>query len=103
MGFYKHYRGGPLINVFLRVYLDGFRLSSRFDFQPKKQSSFYIFGVIVDSRGFYLFFGVFIGMVFLTFFVNGEIICIQEYELNLAMVLGNYSFCFMSAKGVCPY
>ena len=32
-----------------------------------------------------------------------EMKCIQEYELNLAMVLGKYSFCFMSAKRVCAY
>ena len=48
--FYRHYRGGgPLINVFLRVYFDVFRRSLRFNFRASKQSSFYIFGVIVDS------------------------------------------------------
>ena len=49
--FYRHYRGGPLINVFLRVYFDVFRQSSRFNFRPSKQSSFYVFGVFVHSRG----------------------------------------------------
>ena len=29
----------------------GFRKSSRFNFRPSKQSSFYDFGVFVDSRG----------------------------------------------------
>ena len=43
--------GGPLINVFLRVYFDVFRQSSRCNFRPSKQSSFYVFGVFVDSRG----------------------------------------------------
>ena len=43
--------GGALINVFLRVYFDVFRTSSRFNFRTSKQSSFYVFGVFVDSRG----------------------------------------------------
>ena len=43
--------GGGLINVFLRVYFDVFRQSSCFNFRPSKQSSFYVFGVFVDSRG----------------------------------------------------
>ena len=48
--FYRHYMGRPLINVFLRVYFDVFRQCSRFNFRQSKQSSFYIFGVFVDSR-----------------------------------------------------
>ena len=78
MIFFIAIKGGPLINVFLRVYFnffylfyggfykhyrgdhdkrisegffDVFRQCSRFNFSPTKQSSFYIFGVIVDSRG----------------------------------------------------
>ena len=43
--------GGPLINVFLRVYFDVFRQSSCFNFRPSEQSSFNVFGVFVDSRG----------------------------------------------------
>ena len=43
--------GGALRNVFLRVYFDVFRQSSRFNFRPSKQGSFYVFGVFVDSRG----------------------------------------------------
>ena len=43
--------GGPLINVFLRVYFDVFRKSSRFNFRPSKQSSFCVFGIFGDSRG----------------------------------------------------
>ena len=43
-------RGTP-DNVFLRVYFDGFRQSSRFNLRRSKQSSFYVVGVIVDSRG----------------------------------------------------
>ena len=43
--------GEPLINVFLRVYFDGFRQTSRFNFRQSKQRSFYVFGVFVDSRG----------------------------------------------------
>ena len=31
---------GPLINVFLKVYFDVFRQSSRFNFRPSKQHSF---------------------------------------------------------------
>ena len=38
-------------NVFLRVYFDVFRKITRFLFRPSKQSSFYVFGVFVDSRG----------------------------------------------------
>ena len=48
---------------------DVFRRSSRFNFRPSKQSSFYIFGVFVDSRErvvtelvIYVF-GVFIGII----------------------------------------
>ena len=46
-------RGGPLINVFLRVYFDVLRQSSCFNFHPSKQSSFYVFGVfeIVEGGG----------------------------------------------------
>ena len=44
-------RGGPLWNVFMRVYFDVFRQSMRFNFRPSKQSSFYVYGVFVDSRG----------------------------------------------------
>ena len=43
--------GGPLINVFLRVYFDVCQQSSRCIFRPSKQSSFYVYGVFVDSRG----------------------------------------------------
>ena len=43
--------GGPLINVFLRVYFDVFQQTSRLKFCSSKQSSFYVFGVFVDSRG----------------------------------------------------
>ena len=43
--------GGALINVFLRVYFDVFRRSSRFNFRRSKQSSFYVFLVFVDGRG----------------------------------------------------
>ena len=43
--------GGPLINVFLRVYFDVFRKSSRFNFRTSKQSSFYVFRVFGDSIG----------------------------------------------------
>ena len=42
--------GGP-DNVFLRVYFDVFRQTSRFKFRLSKQSSFYVFRVFVDSRG----------------------------------------------------
>ena len=42
---------GPLVNVFLRVYFDVFRQSLCFNFRTSKQSSFYVFGVFVDSRG----------------------------------------------------
>ena len=52
MGFlYALYKGGTLINVFRRVYFHVFRQSSRFKVRPSKQSSFYVFGVFVDSRG----------------------------------------------------
>ena len=40
-----------MINVFLRVYFDVFRQSSRFNFRPSKHSSFYVFGIFLDSRG----------------------------------------------------
>ena len=43
--------GGLLINVFLRVYFDVFRQSSPFNFRQSKHSSFYVFGVFVDSSG----------------------------------------------------
>ena len=43
--------GGTPDNVFLRVYFDVFRQSSRFNFRPSKQSSFYILNVFVDNRG----------------------------------------------------
>ena len=43
--------GGPQVNVFLRVYFDAFRQTLRFNFRPSKQSSFYIFGIFVYSRG----------------------------------------------------
>ena len=42
--------GGPLVNVFLRPYFDVFRQNSRFNFCPSKQTSFYVFGLFVDSR-----------------------------------------------------
>ena len=38
-----------MINVFLSIYFDVFRQSSRFNFCPLKQSSFNICGVFVDS------------------------------------------------------
>ena len=38
------------IGELLRVYFDIFRQSSLLNFPPYKQSSFYIFGVLVDSR-----------------------------------------------------
>ena len=44
-------RGGPLVNVFLRAYFDVFPQSSRFNFRPSKQSSFYVLGVLYISRG----------------------------------------------------
>ena len=40
-----------MINVFLRVYSDVFRQSLRFNFRRSKQSSFYVFGLLVDGRG----------------------------------------------------
>ena len=40
-----------MINVFLRVFLDDFRQTSRFNYCPSKESSFYLFGVFVDCRG----------------------------------------------------
>ena len=43
--------GGPLINVFLRVFFDVFQESSRLNFRPCKQSSLYVFGLLVHSRG----------------------------------------------------
>ena len=42
---------GPLIKVFLRVYFDVFRQTTRFNFRPSKHDSFYVYGVFVDSRG----------------------------------------------------
>ena len=43
-------RGGATMkNVFLKVYFDGFRQSSRFNFCLSKQRWFYVFGVFVDS------------------------------------------------------
>ena len=49
-----------LDNVFLRVYFNVFRQSSRFHFRTSKQSSFYGFGVYVDSRGGFYVVGVFV-------------------------------------------
>ena len=43
--------GGPRINIFLMVYFDVFRQSSRLNFRTSKQSSLYLLGVFVDSRG----------------------------------------------------
>ena len=43
--------GGPVINVFVRVYFDVFRQSSRCNLCPSKQSSLYVFRVFVDSKG----------------------------------------------------
>ena len=40
-----------MINVFLRVYFEVFRQSSRFNFRRSKQSSFYVFGVFLHCRG----------------------------------------------------
>ena len=37
------WEGNPLLYFF--------RQSTRFNFRPSKQSSFYVFGVVVDSRG----------------------------------------------------
>ena len=37
--------------IFLRVYFDVFRQSSRFNFRQSKQSSFYVFWVFVHSGG----------------------------------------------------
>ena len=57
-----------MINVFLRVYFDVFRQSPCINFRPSEQSSLYVFGVFVDSRGgvtelvIYVF-GVFIGII----------------------------------------
>ena len=42
--------GGPLVNVFLRVYFDDCRQRSRYNFRPLKQRPYYVFGVFVDSR-----------------------------------------------------
>ena len=51
MNFTLSWGGGPLINVFLRVYFDVCRQSVRFNFRPSKQGSFFVFGVLVDSTG----------------------------------------------------
>ena len=47
--FLQAFKGGPVINVFLRVCFDDFRKSSRFNFRPSKQISFYVLGVFVDT------------------------------------------------------
>ena len=44
-------KGGTPDNVSLRVYFYVFRQISYFNFRPSKQSSFYVVGVFVDSRG----------------------------------------------------
>ena len=41
MNFTLSWGGGPLINVFLRVYFDVCRESVRFNFRPSKHSSFF--------------------------------------------------------------
>ena len=43
--------GVPLINVFLRVFFDVIRQTTRYNRHASKQSSFYVFGVFVHSRG----------------------------------------------------
>ena len=43
--------GEGLMNVILRVNFDVFGQSSRFNFRSSKQSSFYVFGVFLCSRG----------------------------------------------------
>ena len=43
--------GGTLLNVFMRLFFDVFRQSSRFNFRRSKQSSFYVFGVFIVIVG----------------------------------------------------
>ena len=43
--------GGPLINVFLRVYFDVFRQTTRFKNRTIKRSLFNVFDIFVDRIG----------------------------------------------------